>query len=139
MCLNHVIIIIIIITLVDCDHTHWNSLKIISRLISFGAGHFSTAVWAPPIGRHHLGTDRFGAGTSRCWDMSATAVTAPDVSALALYAAVSYASVVVENASFLCLSQYLPYEVPHWLYISKFKRLCVVSRRQHMALVMICM
>jgi len=26
--------------------------------------------------------------------------------------------VVVENASFLCRSLYLPYEVPHWLYIS---------------------
>jgi len=42
---------------------------------------------APPFWRHHLGADRFGAGTSRCWDISALAVTAPDVSALALYAA----------------------------------------------------
>jgi len=26
---------------------------------------------------------------------------------------------------------YLPHEVPHWLYISKFTRLRVVSGRQH--------
>ena len=32
---------------------------------------------------------------------------------------------------FFCRSQYLPYEVPHWLYISKFTRLRAVSRRQH--------
>ena len=38
---------------------------------------------------------------------------------------------LVENASFLLRSLYLPYEVPHWLYISKFTRLRAVSRRQH--------
>ena len=52
-----------------------------------GAGHFRSAVSAPPFGRHHLSADRFHAGTSRHWDISAPAVTAPDVSALALYAA----------------------------------------------------
>jgi len=35
---------------------------------------------------------------------------------------VSNASVVVENASFLFRSLYLPCEVPHWLYILKFTR-----------------
>jgi len=42
-------------------------------------------------------------------------------------------SAVVENASFLfrSLGLYLPYEVPHWLYISKFTRLRMVSWRQH--------
>jgi len=40
-------------------------------------------------------------------------------------------SAVVENVTFLCRSLYLPYEVPHWLYISKFTRLRAVSRRQH--------
>ena len=59
---------------------------------------------------------------------------------------VNYESAVVENASFLLRSLYLPnffilykgkknmtlqYEVPHWLYISKFTRLCAVSWRQH--------
>jgi len=47
---------------------------------------------------------------------------------------VSNASAVVENASFLFRSLYLPYEVPHWIYISKFTRLFfirTVSRRQH--------
>lgn len=44
---------------------------------------------------------------------------------------VSNKSVDIENASFLCLSQYLPYEVPHWLYISKFTRLLAVSRLEH--------
>ena len=39
--------------------------------------------------------------------------------------------VVEKSASFLCPSLYLPYEVPHWLYISKFTRLRAVSRRQH--------
>ena len=52
-----------------------------------GAGHFGAAVSAPPFERHCLGADRFGAGTSRCWHMSAPAVTAGDVSALALYVA----------------------------------------------------
>jgi len=36
---------------------------------------------------------------------------------------VSNESAVVENAIFLCRSLYLPYEVPHWLYKSKFTRL----------------
>ena len=40
-------------------------------------------------------------------------------------------SAVVETASLLCRSLYRPYEVPHWLYISKFTRLRAVSRRQH--------
>ena len=35
----------------------------------------------------------------------------------------SNASAVVENGSFLFRSLYLPYEVPHWLYMSKFTRL----------------
>ena len=43
----------------------------------------------------------------------------------------SNASAVVENASFLFRSLYLPYEIPHWLYISKFTRLRTVFRRQH--------
>ena len=73
------------VTLVDCDHTRWNSSKIISRMISFGF--------------------------------------AGDV--------VSNASAFVENASFLFRSLYLPHEVPHWLYISKFTRLRTVFRRQH--------
>ena len=37
-------------------------------------------------------------------------------------------SAVIENAIFLCRSQYLPYEVPHWLYISKFTRFHAVSQ-----------
>jgi len=45
---------------------------------------------------------------------------------------VSNESGVVENASFSpSIAIYLPYEVPHWLYISKFTRLRAVSRRQH--------
>jgi len=42
---------------------------------------------------------------------------------------VSNESAVIENSNFLCLSQYLLYEVPHWLYISKFTRLRAVSQR----------
>jgi len=42
---------------------------------------------ALPFGRHFLGADRFGAGTSRRWDISAPAIMVPDVLALALYAA----------------------------------------------------
>jgi len=37
---------------------------------------------------------------------------------------------VVESASFLFRSLYLPHEVRHWLYISKFTRLRAVSWRQ---------
>jgi len=44
---------------------------------------------------------------------------------------VSNESAVIENASFLHRSQYVPYEVPRRLYISKFTRLRAVSRRQH--------
>jgi len=44
---------------------------------------------------------------------------------------VSNASAVVENATFLFRSLYLPHEVYHWLYISKFTRLRAVYRRQH--------
>jgi len=47
---------------------------------------------ATPFERHRLGADRYGAGTSRRWDISAPAVTAPDVSALALYAAAAAAA-----------------------------------------------
>ena len=44
--------------------------------------------------RHRLGTDRFGAGTSRRWDISEPAVTAPDVSALVLTAVYTVAAAV---------------------------------------------
>ena len=44
---------------------------------------------------------------------------------------VSNESAVVENASFFFRSLCLPYEVRHWLYISKFTRLRAVFRRQH--------
>jgi len=40
---------------------------------------------------------------------------------------VSNESAVVENASFLFDRCIIPYEVPHWLYISKFTRLRAVS------------
>ena len=39
-------------------------------------------------------------------------------------------SAVIENASFLFRALYLPYEVPHWLYMPKFTWLRAVSRRQ---------
>jgi len=42
------------------------------------------------------------------------------------YGVVSYDSAVVENATFLLRSLYLPYEVSYWLYISKFTRLRAV-------------
>jgi len=48
---------------------------------------------------------------------------------------VSNESEVVENANFLLRSLYLLYEVPSWLYISKFSRLRAVSLRQHGSLV----
>ena len=44
-------------------------------------------ILAPPFRRHRLAAHRFGAETSRHWDISAPAVTAPDISALAMYAA----------------------------------------------------
>ena len=40
-------------------------------------------------------------------------------------------SAVVENASFLLRSLHFPYEIPHWLCISKFTRLRTVSLRLH--------
>jgi len=49
--------------------------------IKHGTWHFG-----PPFRHHRLGADRFGAGTSRRWDISApghfgTGVSVPDVSA----------------------------------------------------------
>ena len=70
-----------------------------------GAGHFGAAVSAPPFGHHRLGAQRFGAGTSRRWDISAPAVTVPDISALALYAAAAavatqcYAAILVDKGT----------------------------------------
>jgi len=52
---------------------------------------------------------------------------------------VSSESAVIENASFFFRSLYLPYEVHHWLYISKFTRLRAVSRRQHGSCKTICL
>ena len=44
---------------------------------------------------------------------------------------VSNENAVVENASFLLRSLYLPYEAPLWLYISKFTRIRAVYLLQH--------
>jgi len=34
---------------------------------------------------------------------------------------------VIENASFLCRPLYLPYKVPHWLYILKVRDIALIS------------
>jgi len=65
---------------------------IINYLTCTGCAETEQDISAPPFQRHatppsRLGAERFGAGTSWRWDISTADVTAPDVSARALYAA----------------------------------------------------
>ena len=42
VCLSVRLSVRLSVTLVDCDHTDWNSSKIISRLVSLGCSLFAT-------------------------------------------------------------------------------------------------